>query len=205
MHRVALLVLLLALAAPAWADPIRVIDGALTVTPGAAALTMTGDTRAFTWTSQMHPSYGVFRPAWDPRLPGEAVDLEAYWLGLDIRNGRATLDETTYTRIGGLNADDPPGSVRFVGQAGTLPDTGPTAILIAPFQFEGQFAQELLIGSGFATLTYARDGLNLWAFTSASYQFAGPEPVGISTTPDPATLLLVGSGLAAGVWRRRRA
>jgi hypothetical protein len=78
-----------------------------------------------------------------------------------------------------------------------------TGRLFAPFHNVGRD----LVGSGAATVQLVSDPSvpeqgPAWAFSSAEYRFSGatnPGPV-----PEPATILLCGSGLAPAVLRRRR-
>jgi PEP-CTERM motif-containing protein len=87
-----------------------------------------------------------------------------------------------------------------------VPPLGASAILWAPFKFTGRLrfrnnageARDLeLFGRGTGTVELRPEpGLPLWEFARARYEFA---PV-----PEPATPLLVSSGLAAVAWRRGR-
>ena len=98
-------------------------------------------------------------------------------------------------------------SVLFNGQA-VLPELAATAIVTAPFVFEGTFAHSLgpsdptvrdqLIGQGTATLSLSQNPAfpNSWSLSNARYDFA---PV-----PEPSTVLLLAGGAAALLARRRR-
>jgi PEP-CTERM motif-containing protein len=63
------------------------------------------------------------------------------------------------------------------------------------------FVREDLIGSGTATITLARsENSPRWSVTRARYQFAQD----LNAVPEPATMFLVGAGLAAASARRWR-
>ena len=75
----------------------------------------------------------------------------------------------------------------------------PMMVDITPYLLPGQ--------NYFATLV-SQDGGGPFAldvYGSADYQDAAPPPPGEAETPEPGSVLLIGSGLLAlGVWRRRR-
>lgn len=93
----------------------------------------------------------------------------------------------------------------------TVPAFGGSEMVVitAPFTLTGFFSDHILIeqtqlnGRGFAsiTLTHPNRELPGWVGSSVRYDFISPEPV-----PEPASMLLFGSGLAAlaAVRRRRR-
>ena len=96
------------------------------------------------------------------------------------------------------------------GEAVAPPFDGPTAEVTAPFLFEGSIQppststlpRGTLTGGGLATLTLAHVPAipRAWTFQRLEYLFI-EDP---SVVPEPASMLLVGSGLAILFKRRRR-
>ena len=202
-------------AAAASADPISVTSGHLTVTGtdgvfelfGESGLAISGRTSALS---------GVFMPRDQCSVPlcppDTTVSLRAHWSGFDIRSGVLTFEGTTYpvTESGAFVA------LEFGGSFVT-PPFAESAVVTAPFQlvpfspstggsgFSLPFPDHLLrslAGFGTATITLSpypvAEFPNRWLVDSVRYEFAAAEPV-----PEPATLLLVGIGVA-GVARRVR-
>lgn len=219
-HRsIPLAVALLALSRlPLAAEPIRIVEGSLTADNRfIARLVMTGDSRGFTWQSDLSIFFGVFNPA-GPFFAGDAISLGAGWVGLNILESSVTIDGFTHTRVGWLGAHDPQAQLAFFGNAGVLPDEGTEVTFVAPFSFLGSFFAPYrdpsmplpgtsvgaeLFGAGIATVTYGRGTAptsdpTAWNFRSATYQFDAPAAV-----PEPSTLLLIAAGLMATRLRRR--
>ena len=209
--------LLAATATPALADPIRVTGGHLTVTRLTGVFELSGE-RDFSFSGEVHALFGVFKPVECTLSPGclanADVSLRAHWSGFDIRKGVISFDGRTYQvnenggASAGLTLDGP-----FV-----TPAFGPPTIVTAPFQLiaaapgvmgswfrfpypDSEF--QALAGSGTATITLSphsplAEFPNRWSVDSVRYDFTAADPV-----PEPATMLLVGVGIA-GVARKVR-
>lgn len=221
-----LLALIVVLAAtaprPAAADPINITAGFLDMSPASGPLSLSGD-RGFTFSSFVSASAGIFLP-WancngDPLQcgPGDSLNLRGFWIDNDV-TGTATLDGNTYTRVGAAGSSSSM-TVQFSGTAVLPPLRAGSITITAPFLFNGSFFHpvdnnasgfpaitEPLAGSGTATLTIAPAGLgDSWFVNHARYDFVDSQAP--SPTPEPATLLLLGSGLlglGAIVSRSRR-
>ena len=151
-------------------------------------------------------------------LPGETLAIHAVSSGSDLTGSAALPDGRTFTfgceapEAGPCNA-----FVSFVFDAtGVVPAfnfvTGSVQVT-GPFTFTGEFTGNTLPpsggfvsfpdihGSGLATTTLGLDDSFLglrWSALSTEYVFVAP-------VPEPATLVLLGTGLvAAGVWETRR-
>jgi hypothetical protein len=141
--------------------------------------------------------------------PGETLPIDGLWSGGSVHFA-ATLDGTTYD--GPDLADGSNMLLSFSGNA-TMPAwTGSDAQIIAPFTFAGHLSHTVSSGAGFmqplsgrgtATLAlgpFTPDLGQMWEVRSATYNFTSAEPI-----PEPATLLLLGAGLAGAVGVRRKA
>lgn len=202
-------------AAPASGDPISVTSGHLTVTGTSGVFELFGE-RGLTISGRTSALSGVFTPrdqcSFPECPPGTAVSLRAHWSGFDIRSGVLSFEGRTYpvTDSGAFVA------LEFGGSFLT-PPFAMSAVVTAPFQlipatpssggsgFSLPFPDHLLrslAGSGTATITLSpypvAEFPNRWSVDSVRYEFAAAEPV-----PEPASLLLVGVGIA-GVARRVR-
>jgi hypothetical protein len=155
-----ILVVTLALAAPAGAETILITSGLFNwarSTGPTATVTLAGD--GFTFGGRT--GSGVFDPlnqCTAPEcVPGASVSLRTVFAGLDLP-GAATYNGVTYTGVGGLMS---PTSLS-AQWSGTLliPNDFTGGILTAPFQFTGLFLNPSpagsldLVGSGLTTLSF---------------------------------------------------
>ena len=209
--------LLISTAAVVRGDPITITSGSATVGLGGDPLlfSFAGDDFAATgrWSA---PFVVPFFTCSHGCLPGQLITLSSTMQNLVVgvvpdelvAAGSAMVDGTFYP------------FVEFIGTLGLLtpsitippPDLSGGATVIAPFSFGGvlqgwdpltrdgelRFTKELN-GSGEATLKLA-PSLSSYTFGTLSYSFSSPAAV----TPEPATLLLLGTGVIGILVRRRR-
>ncbi|MGH7489037.1 MAG: PEP-CTERM sorting domain-containing protein [bacterium] len=132
-----------------------------------------------------------------PCPPGDLLDLGG---GFADEFGSATLNGVTYTLVPAGEA----GVANHFFAQGVVPAVGTTGVLLVPFTYVGffeipgrQFREYDLLGHGMATVRFRPDNFTptpTWDFDGARFEFA--------PTPEPATLLLISSGLGVLAWLR---
>ena len=205
-------------APPLWADPVLITSGYL-IAEGIGspdiAIDMAG-TQGFTLRGTPRSSDGVSTPYLQCGgcAPGVSIDLRTDFSGVAFDSTSvATLNGVEYTEIGSLESGKfVNAAIEFTGTAVAPPwANGAPATISAPFAFNGVFftgqlpdPRTLLTGSGIATLSFrpyipSDPGAQVWATERLEFAFADTTAV-----PEPATLTLLGSGLAAAVASARR-
>jgi hypothetical protein len=202
-------------ASAALADPIRITSGSLQFTGSANAmpLTLAGD--GFTLTANASLHEGLLGPYFQCTVPecvaGSTIDLHSIWVGSGLSNATVTFEGQTYNNVGSFISTDS-AVVEWTGSLGIpLGFTGGS--LSAPVSFGGQFLfvpdpsqpqrQVNLFGAGTATLTFipwaAPEFANAFVLQSAVFDMNQP-----AATPEPASMLLLGTGVGALLVRARR-
>jgi hypothetical protein len=205
----------LSFAVPVAADPIQITSGSLVYTgpPGAdisvemsgAGFAFSGTTRAFSiWFS---PYESCLVPEC---LAGSTLDLRTAGAGPTYVSSTATYDGEVYGGLGGiLSVAD-----IYTQWTGSLliPEGFTGGTLTAPFAFSGYFQYTNdnfmtinkvgLFGSGTATVTFGRYNPqvdpNALLTQAVRFDFADVAP-----TPEPASMLLVATGVVGLLARRR--
>jgi len=192
-----LLFLVLLLHTPsAHADPIPII----LITGGSVDLNAAGNghldvrgTRDFRM-NEVVESQNALGMSCRPCVPGDLLNL-----------GGGFAEEFGTGSVGGVTSEIQGGGSHFVAN-GVAPPFGTSGVLSVPFTYLGVFQvfegpRFQLRGQGTATVQLLHDIRNpnfpLWEFGGARFDFAA------APTPEPATIFLIGSGLAAVAWRRR--
>lgn len=208
-------ILCLATASRATADPITITAGSLLVTGFSEVGSISLDgTRGFSLRSPVAPTEGAVLPinfcGFEGCLPGETIRLDAFLGGPALPGGVITVDGHTFEDIGSLSSIASI-ALDFQGSL-TLPAFADSPMVVSgAFTLAGLLsvldAPELggpLFGAGAAFLSLvpspAESGLpRTWVVDQVRYDFAEPAPV-----PEPATMVLVGTGVAAAFLRHRR-
>jgi PEP-CTERM motif len=200
---------ILGAAAAAEADPIPV-RGQLEGDRSFVTVELRSSQRGFSLNARGAADDGLWAPGFcdGTCLPGQELSLDARFSGSDF-GGTASVDGHRYN-VGLNTINQAAVDVDFAG-AWTAPRfTGAThATVVSPFTFEGRFDFPStvdqppsldLFGNGNARLRLAWSTQNSgWALESARYQFTGPP----NPVPEPGTVVLLASGLAALAYRRR--
>jgi hypothetical protein len=204
----------LALPTPASADAVQVTGGTAVIVNAIGDIDLVGE-RGFSLSAMVDEIGGISFPSFQcdfpTCVPGKELSLFATWTGNDLP-ATVTFEGQTFTRVGG-QASHESASVEFSGSF-IAPPFAQSAQVTAPFRFTGRFQfatdpsgaeiiRHTLFGAGVATINLfpAFPGNGAWGISSVRYEFSADE---VAPVPEPATMLMVGLGLAGAARRWRR-